>query len=952
MGRPLRPVVAGRRGCSVVSTALDELQARLETHFGALAEARTERKLPVFALEHGLSSDELAAMTGELKTKLSAAAAYQLRKHWLVWIVYATEQGYDYEGDEYWHTFERRMPRWDRAWRPALRSWFGKFQEKYRGLRPVGAWANFFSIIAWPITHSLLPKDLQGQLARTLYSLRYNLVSRLDRPPAEIGRYIASMSYGGSSRYENFLQQEELVGHIVLALLEHRSADGDAAIHPGTLERLVQDLEKARAAKAWLRDTRQAVEAAKFRGAGRSPSFSERESSRREEPRENRPAIRPSLLLRRMNPDEWTPILEIPSFQQVATLSPHLGEFLSRTRCEVAGSAGYRPPGWLLSGPQRRVISAWPDPRTPVVSFQVPDPTMQHLLASECCIRPGPSWLFRVGSDGQALEIASRLVRPGRSYVLVDAGNPRECAMTSPVAIQCQGVTARQIDIPASLTQAQIDELRSLGLSVGETIRIWPAGLSARGWDGEGTTEWLEGESPCFGIDHDHPVSAYEFRLGNGPALTVSAKPPGEPTFIRLEPLPAGNHVLTVSVARASGEAATRPAEGLVSLSVRPPTGWVPGSVGHAGLIATTEPHEPTLDGFWEGLTDLTILGPTGRRVSVSVELLNGSGGRLAFESVAGIDLPMSSDTWRNAQSAFVRRDKDPWAHLGAAAGRLVIDGDELGAISIPLRRDVAPIRWVWHASDRKRLLRLVDDYDVDTPLAVTFQPFVEPLRMQTIETGLALTGIEPTAPGGLLVASHGDLREAVVVSMPKVEGGLAGLVPDCRIETSERTEGLAFAIAKAVVSWSDARLTGALAGDRRRRVLTRLMDCLFLVICGPKWSAAEQLLERGFRDGATAAMIDCFDRPHRPFAIVLGRDAARYRRMPAHVRAREFACLAQRYAVAPGRLSQPAIELIHVLDGVEQASDDQLKQLIGHVWNAPQLAAGARMIQILGSTR
>ena len=75
-----------------------------------------------------------------------------------MWIVFATEQGYDYDGDEYWHTFERRMPLWDRRWRPNLRSWFGKFQKTYRGLLPIGRWANFFSIIAWPITYALLPK--------------------------------------------------------------------------------------------------------------------------------------------------------------------------------------------------------------------------------------------------------------------------------------------------------------------------------------------------------------------------------------------------------------------------------------------------------------------------------------------------------------------------------------------------------------------------------------------------------------------------------------------------------------------------------------------------------------------------------------------------------------------------------------------------------------------------
>ena len=38
-------------------------------------------------------------------------------------------------------------------------------------------------------------------------------------------------------------------------------------------------------------------------------------------------------------------------------------------------------------------------------------------------------------------------------------------------------------------------------------------------------TDWLENECACFGIEHDHPVAEYEFRLGAGPALKVTAKP-------------------------------------------------------------------------------------------------------------------------------------------------------------------------------------------------------------------------------------------------------------------------------------------------------------------------------------------------------------------------------------------------------------------------------------------
>ena len=65
---------------------LNDFQARLEGHFAALAGARKERSLPVFAFEHGLGEDELTDLTVKLKAALKTGG-YRLYKHWLVWIV-------------------------------------------------------------------------------------------------------------------------------------------------------------------------------------------------------------------------------------------------------------------------------------------------------------------------------------------------------------------------------------------------------------------------------------------------------------------------------------------------------------------------------------------------------------------------------------------------------------------------------------------------------------------------------------------------------------------------------------------------------------------------------------------------------------------------------------------------------------------------------------------------
>lgn len=929
---------------------LDSVQKKLEIHFAELAAARAERGMPVFALEHGLSAEELSQVSTLLKAALRTQ--YPLAKHWLVWVVYATEQGYDYDGDEYWHTFERRMPSWDRGSRPALRNWFGKFHRTYGGLVPVGRWASFFSIIAWPITHALLPKDLQGQLARALYGLRYQIVSRLDQSPADVGRYLARMVRGGSSRFDNFLEQEEVVGRIVLGLLDHRTTNADGAILPQALARIVGDLEKARNARQWLHDTKKAVESARMRGVARNaPGHIASALTANGGQTERRPSIRPSLSLRRTGIDEWIVVVELPGLQQVADLSPDLSDFLSRTRCSVADSS-LRPPGWLLDGAQRRALDAWPRTDQPVLRFQVPNPRMDHLLASEGHISQGPHWLFRVGSDGEATEVLGRMVRPGCNYVLVSKSGPPELSFAAATSLRCRGAQAIRFEIPKVLSAEQVSELKAAGLSFAQTIRVWPVGLAARGWDGEGAAEWLETECPCFALSHDQAVAEYELRLGAGPGLRVAAGPAGVPTFIRLQPLPAGKHVLSVRAVRdAALDAPPHPVEGWISLSVRPPSPWVGRSIGHSGLIASSEPPEPTLDEFWEGLSQLDVLGPAGRQVSVCVELLDGTGSRIAIEQVANLTLPLGPDTWRTAFAAFERRDKDPWGYLAASSGRILIDGEELGTVRIPLHRDASPVRWVWRSTNKSTQLRLVDDHGGEDPVLVSFRSFAEPLKELPIKTEDAEGGTEPPTPGGLFTASYGEVLVPLVVSVRKVDGGFGGLLVEPNFSAVRRTPEDAMALLLAIVAWSDSRHAGAMASERRDRVVLRLRECLHYVMCGWEWAKAERALREGVsKNAAVAAMLDCFEKK-RTFAFVLARDAVNYSRMPEQERLREFSALVLRYAVAPGATAKLALDLSNVLYRGLRPSQSEMISMIGHLWNHPALTAGARIIHLLSAT-
>src|SRR5690606_8008928 len=138
------------------------------------------------------------------------------------------EIGYSFAGAEYWQTFNERLPAWQRSAdgnrnRSQIRVWFRMFANKFNGVRPSGTWAKHFSIIAWPITHAILPKDLQLQFAKSLQQVRVNLASEND--PVSFGLLIHTQTLQTSSRFLEFSEQEELVGRIALALLRMESEE-------------------------------------------------------------------------------------------------------------------------------------------------------------------------------------------------------------------------------------------------------------------------------------------------------------------------------------------------------------------------------------------------------------------------------------------------------------------------------------------------------------------------------------------------------------------------------------------------------------------------------------------------------------------------------------------------------------------------------------------------------
>ena len=549
----------------VMDKELRQWQERLASHFATLKESRaadgSSRRL--FALEHGLDPGEVQA----LEHAARADIRYQSpsRRHSLVWIVYSSELGYRYSGDEYWRTFEQDTPGWvQNGNRNQVREFYRQFQRDFDGAQPSGAWAAHFSIICWPLTHAILPKDLQLQLARTLYELRNHFSRNILESTESLGELIAARSWNATSRFQNFVQEKQLVGQIAAALLlQHESGAADL-IYPDTLRRIREDVDHQRQAREWLRSARQSAgERVRARRLGLpglttpTPSISPLVEARDEVTKlgiEPRLTLRPKASLEQA----WDVSLEIPDLSAVVSRFPETAEVLSGSRCTVAGSSG-RPlaRGRLLYGPQRVTLHRWPHSDEVLLQFEEDVPQLDFLLRTECLLRPGPKWLFSIASDGLAYECRSLRVRPGESYILVGTASqmPSNDHIV-PIQLNCEGVHGALINLPDALTLEWEETLRHLGLDQSRTVEVWPAGLAPATWDGEGYGEWLELDIPCLAIRSDHPLASLSasIRINEEHVLELTLVEPEKPVFLELPQLPVGVHRLHISTQSMAGE--------------------------------------------------------------------------------------------------------------------------------------------------------------------------------------------------------------------------------------------------------------------------------------------------------------------------------------------------------------------------------------------------------------
>lgn len=814
----------------------------LVTHFGDLRDTRAELEpsAPVFALEHDLPGEDLELLKSAVREAIKSHYLTRYRTTWLPFVVYATEVGYGYEGDEYWSTFSSLTPRWTSQERSTVRDWFVRFSTEFGGARPTGSWANQFTIIAWPITHAVLPVYLQRQLAKLLYEFRTGLTTELLADPDELGVRLAARSGWYSDRFRNFCQNTQLVGQVAAALLS--GEDGESPyLSRSTLNRLTGGLSQQRQERHWLASAQQAANKVRASGFNRSPSPGNRSHLNIERlPR----ATDPRLFLRRLD-DAWYAYAELPDMTPLSERLRHVYDEMRTKRARVNG--GRRPiaTGGLVYGGQEVRFDTWPDPAKPFVQLERGTDSVNALLADQAVMSGGPWWLFRQQTSGPALEVKGRFLRPGVRYVLLgtDDREPPEVSWCTPAPLAVGGVKAWHLVVPDPLPDGDAQALRANGLSSLATVAIRPVGLVASAWDGEGAVESLAGEPTILGIRAEVEPQRCFVTVDGSPHF-VAWPPEQRELILSLDSLDVGSHVVAATLIGDENKELTR---GELTITVRDPQVRPDNATVGEGIRMLASPARPTLSELWDERATITVYGPPESNAEMTVALL--AEDRRQLGSIRRkVTLPIAEDEWTGLARG-IRADPMFKSEYDDAQWCVIsVRRDGVGVASLTCERGFQPLRWRFRKERNGHYVaRLHDQTDGETTRVELFD-VERPLEATDYEHGVDIS-LPPR--GGLLHATaDGVTVTAIAPTQPNQVFALGSLSP--HVPHSDRSTAGIVRLAEAHWLWLNADLPAdPFSVSQQHLALEAITRATLILLSGTHWSSVERKLENAGADWA-----------------------------------------------------------------------------------------------------
>ena len=828
--------------------SIDDWQKHLDEHYSAMrAQRGVDSKLrPLFGLEHGLTEKQFANLSSSLTAYINKNTSSE--SHYLVWVAYSSEFGYKYSGHQFWQSFETETTGWSKLGdynkiRNWIREYFIMFHEEYGGAKPSGEWAKHFGIICWPITHAILPKDLQIKLAHKLYEVRHYLNQDIIDSPEMLGKLIASKSWDTNSRFRNFVKNEQLLGQISASLLADEEAKY-AFIEPNTLNRIIQDLEREREAREWLKSARTS---SKYNIKGLQTSRQQHTlsgindvSTARDEIQ--RLGIEPRLLLRPMNYEKtsWRVYLEIPDMSPLLIRFPQTQDVLTETRCYVEGNDGSPlARGRLLHGKQTIHLSRWPKSNRKLLSFETSNPQLDFLLRTECMLRSDSIWVFKIGSGGLARELLSKTCRVKNSYIILalDSSLP-DLNMTEAINVECEGINAFKLDLPDKLSDDAETALSSIGLSSTRTFEIRPVGLSPISWDGEGYIECHSSEEQAIQVNADFSFTQLKLILDDDKDKSVEIYDSNskDGCFVLIPKLSPGVH--KIDVYNLEGNQ-TYHLGSLAILILDKTLGFEHTSP----LSVELDPPTPSLEDLWDNKVSIQINGPNSYTVRSDIQLYEeGNENPIGACNIGSVPLPCSPNNWKSIFYNFRKKFQKFETYNKANSATLKFRSKVLGTIEVSFDRDFTPLRWFV----RKETLNLIDDTGKEFTPSILYAKFEEPDNFIKREYS---SQFKFRKSEGIYIAETSEVRSSIIVA--KKELKLDELNFDPILKERKRNLPSANKIVSIYRTWDLARLTGNPVEEHKKSiVLDKLSSQLYKILCGTKWADLEASEKSFYAEG------------------------------------------------------------------------------------------------------
>lgn len=779
---------------------MNEIQRRLAERFSAL---RDSRQGVVFFVEHGLDARELDALRVELRQSLRV---HPLDSGWwdscdLPLLVAATEEGYRYRGSgtDFWPLVEERLgvdvsP----LGRQRIKDLFVRAANRFRGARPPKtAWADAFHLIAWPITHALLPMEFHRPFAATLASLRLSAAAADDATLYRGVRVAASLP---TARFATLLEDVGVVVSLTRSLLRREGHEISAEI----VTRLSADLEADDVARRGITVARSIQRAARANAGGASQL----------------PAVtrtKGTLQLRLVN-DALLLEASFPPLE--ATTADRLRRSLRRRRFapQLWGATARVPSDQLLSGlPFPVKLAVIPQKDAPLF----PDLELGEFDAQDLAVLHGfelelaPPHLFAVGAEGDlARQVLGATITGHRKYwaLLGEDDEPlRGARIVGEVgAFRCFELDASD----ASGARA----LASLGYDVRLGVSVRFAGTPSldRGAD-----------VPTF-VAGDSRVLVPQ-RLGGDASLVVGLN--GNSATVRATEVvrvivEAGEHQVRVSSETDSREYTFR------GVGAPPPA--------NPAVRVELRAEERTIQALLSGRLSFVVDGVApidGLPLTVDLE----AGGRVFSATGTLGPVPQPVSTEHEVMAALL--SDDVREHLsGTESATLRARVGHIARAAWELERVVRPCWWELRGEPT------LSSEGGSLPFGVVSAE--EPVRNPT--EGAVRSGTYLLAPIGLdrlefsaaapfttlcVAPKRAQLRDLAIASAtkPRLERRRRGTRTGVGLEE----------LAEAYLRWSLAETRSAIGEIHRGQVTARIEEWMTEVCCGLEWAQAERTIPR-----------------------------------------------------------------------------------------------------------